>query len=76
MLACNKATPPPITIPSSAAALVAQMASLILSFSSLTSTSEAPPILRTATPPVNLPNLSCNLLLSYSEAVLAISSLS
>lgn len=69
--AYNKATPPPGTIPSSDAALVAQRASSILSFNSPTSTSDAPPTLITATPPVNLPNLSCNFSLSYSDVVIS-----
>jgi hypothetical protein len=56
--AYKSATPPPGTIPSSEAALVAQSASSILSLSSETSTSEAPPTLMTATPPVSLPSLS------------------
>jgi len=73
--AYNKATPPPGTIPSSAAALVAHNASLILSFNSPTSTSDEPPTFRTATPPVSLPSLSCNFSLSYSDEVIAIVSL-
>jgi len=65
--AYNKAHPPPITIPSSVAALVAQRASLILSLTSPTSTSEAPPTLIIPTPPFNLANLSYNFSLSYSD---------
>lgn len=64
LLAYNKADPPPTTIPSAAAALVAHNASFILSFSSLTSVSEAPPTFNTATPPVNFPNLSSSFSLS------------
>jgi len=44
-------------MPSSTAALVALRASSTLSFLSLTSTSVAPPTLRTATPPASLANL-------------------
>jgi hypothetical protein len=51
---------------------VAQSASSILSFNSPTSTSDAPPTLITATPPVSLPNLSYNFSLSYSEVVISI----
>ena len=54
----NRATPPPGTIPSSTAALVAFNASLTLSFFSLTSTSLDPPTLRTAIPSDNLASLS------------------
>ena len=46
----NRAVPPPGTIPSSIAALVAHNASFTLSFFSFISTSEEPPIFRTATP--------------------------
>lgn len=66
-VAYNRAHPPPITIPSSDAALVAQIASFILSFNSFTSVSVAPPTFKFATPPVNLANLSWNLSLSYCE---------
>jgi hypothetical protein len=51
-------------MPSSEAALVAHKASSILSLSSETSTSDAPPTFITATPPVSLPNLSYNFSLS------------
>ena len=51
---------------------MAQRASWILSFSSCTSTSEDPPTLITATPPVNLPSLSYSFSLSYSEVVVEI----
>jgi len=64
LLEYNKADPPPETIPSATAALVAQIASLIKSFISLTSVSDAPPTFKTATPPVNFPNLSSNFSLS------------
>jgi hypothetical protein len=63
-LALRYATPPPGTMPSSTAALVAFKASSILSFFSFTSTSVAAPTLITATPPVNLANLSSNFFLS------------
>jgi len=56
--AYRRAQPPPTTIPSSTAALVAFKASSTLSFLSLTSTSVAPPTLITATPPANLASLS------------------
>ena len=71
-MAYSKAHPPPITIPSSAAALVAQIASSILSFNSFTSVSVAPPTLRLATPPVNLANLSWYFSLSYCEVEMLI----
>ena len=56
--AYKSAQPPPVTTPSSTAALVAFKASSTLSFLSLTSTSVAPPTLITATPPANLASLS------------------
>ena len=56
--AYKRAHPPPVTTPSSTAALVALSASSTLSFRSLTSTSVAPPTLITATPPANLASLS------------------
>ena len=56
--AYNKAQPPPMTIPSSMAALVAQIASWTLSLTYPTSTSEAPPTLKMPTPPDNLESLS------------------
>jgi len=56
--AYKRAQPPPTTIPSSAAALVALRASSTLSFLSLTSTSVAPPTLITATPPASFASLS------------------
>lgn len=68
-MAYKSAHPPPITIPSSTAALVAHKASVILSFTSETSTSEAPPTLIIPTPPYNLANLSFNFSLSYSDVV-------
>mmetsp|Transcript_29857 Transcript_29857/g.79462 ORF Transcript_29857/g.79462 Transcript_29857/m.79462 type:complete len:201 (-) Transcript_29857:809-1411(-) len=56
-------------MPSSSAAFVAQSASLSLSFTSLTSTSEAPPTLMTATPPVSFARRSLSLSFSYCEEV-------
>ena len=58
------ATPPPETIPSSTAALVACMASSTRSFFSLTSTSVEPPTRITATPPASLASRSCSFSLS------------
>ena len=62
--AYNKADPPPGTMPSAMAALVAQRASLTLSLTYPTSTSLAPPTLITPTPPLSLANLSYNFYLS------------
>jgi len=55
--AFNKAIPPPGTIPSLIAALVAQIASSTLSRFSFNSTSELAPTFTTATLPDNLANL-------------------
>mmetsp|Transcript_16921 Transcript_16921/g.39083 ORF Transcript_16921/g.39083 Transcript_16921/m.39083 type:complete len:210 (+) Transcript_16921:85-714(+) len=55
---CNRAFPPPGTIPSSTAARVAFNASTTRSFFSPTSTSEAPPTRMTATPPASFANRS------------------
>merc|ERR1719225_621160 len=71
----SRATPPPGTMPSSTAALVAFKASVTLSFFSFTSTSEEPPILRTATPLASLAILSWIFSFSYSEFVSSICSL-
>mmetsp|Transcript_33130 Transcript_33130/g.87637 ORF Transcript_33130/g.87637 Transcript_33130/m.87637 type:complete len:233 (-) Transcript_33130:4-702(-) len=65
----SRAQPPPGTMPSSTAALVAHRASLRRSFTSCTSTSEAPPTLITATPPESLASRSLSLSFSYSEVV-------
>ena len=65
----TSAVPPPATIPSSTAALVAFKASSILNFFSFISTSVAAPTLTTATPPDNLASLSINFSLSKSEVV-------
>ena len=63
-----RTVPPPATIPSSTAALVAARASSILSFLSLSSTSVAAPTWITATPPESFASLSCNFSLSNSES--------
>ena len=63
------ATPPPGTIPSSIAALVADNASSTLSFFSFISTSVGAPTYNTATPPASFANLSCSFSLSYSDVV-------
>ena len=60
------AVPPPATIPSSTAALVADKASSILNFLSFISTSVAAPTPITATPPASFASLSCNCSFSYS----------
>ena len=59
-LACSRAAPPPGTIPSSTAALVALSASTTRSFFSPTSTSLPPPTLMTAIPPESLARRSCS----------------
>jgi len=59
-----RATPPPGTIPSSTAALVACIASSTRAFFSFISVSEAAPTLMTATPPTSLAKRSCNFSLS------------
>mmetsp|Transcript_20605 Transcript_20605/g.47072 ORF Transcript_20605/g.47072 Transcript_20605/m.47072 type:complete len:224 (-) Transcript_20605:841-1512(-) len=63
----RSAVPPPGTMPSSRAALVAFSASLRRSLTSLTSTSLAPPTLMTATPPLSFARRSFILSFSYSE---------
>mmetsp|Transcript_3899 Transcript_3899/g.11414 ORF Transcript_3899/g.11414 Transcript_3899/m.11414 type:complete len:257 (-) Transcript_3899:52-822(-) len=63
----SRAQPPPGTMPSSTAAFVAFSASFSRSFTSWTSTSEAPPTLMTATPPESLARRSRSLSRSYSE---------
>ena len=70
-----KTVPPPATIPSSTAALVAARASSILSFFSFISTSVTAPTWIRATPPDNLANLSWYLLISNSESEFDISDL-
>mmetsp|Transcript_1777 Transcript_1777/g.2732 ORF Transcript_1777/g.2732 Transcript_1777/m.2732 type:complete len:225 (+) Transcript_1777:564-1238(+) len=76
--ALRRAVPPPGTIPSSTAARVAFSASVNRSFFSLTSTSELPPTLITATPPDSFASLSCSFSFSYSllEASIAVLMLS
>ena len=66
------AVPPPETIPSSTAALVAARASSILNFFSFISVSVAAPTAITATPPTSLASLSSNFSLSKSEVEFAI----
>lgn len=58
--ACSSAAPPPGTMPSSTAALVALSASTMRSLRSPTSTSDAPPTLITATPPDSFASRSCS----------------
>mmetsp|Transcript_16627 Transcript_16627/g.33746 ORF Transcript_16627/g.33746 Transcript_16627/m.33746 type:complete len:297 (-) Transcript_16627:781-1671(-) len=70
----SNAVPPPGTMPSSKAAFVAQSASFKRSFTSLTSTSLAPPTLMTATPPESFASRSFNLSFSYSDVVLSMAS--
>ncbi len=70
-----RAVPPPATTPSSIAARVAETASSMRCFFSLSSTSVAAPTLITATPPANLAKRSCNFSLSQSESVFSISAL-
>mmetsp|Transcript_11403 Transcript_11403/g.32024 ORF Transcript_11403/g.32024 Transcript_11403/m.32024 type:complete len:257 (-) Transcript_11403:991-1761(-) len=72
--ACSRATPPPGTIPSLMAALVAFSASSTRSFFSPTSTSLAPPQLMTATPPDSLARRSSSLPFSYWLVVRSINS--
>ena len=55
-----EAAPPPGTIPSSTAALVALIASSSLNFRSFISVSVAAPTFITATPPASFASLSCN----------------
>mmetsp|Transcript_18173 Transcript_18173/g.42064 ORF Transcript_18173/g.42064 Transcript_18173/m.42064 type:complete len:209 (-) Transcript_18173:617-1243(-) len=59
-------------MPSSTAARVALRASVMRSFFSPTSTSEAPPTRRTATPPLSLARRSWSFSRSYSEVVRSI----
>ena len=56
----SSATPPPGTMPSSTAALVACMASSTRAFFSFISVSVAAPTLMTATPPTSLASRSCS----------------
>mmetsp|Transcript_100418 Transcript_100418/g.292714 ORF Transcript_100418/g.292714 Transcript_100418/m.292714 type:complete len:204 (+) Transcript_100418:129-740(+) len=73
-VAYRSAVPPPGTMPSSSAALVALSASLSLSLVSFTSTSLAPPTLITATPPLSFAKRSFILSFSYSEVEASIPS--
>ena len=57
-LARSRAVPPPATTPSSIAARVAERASSIRCFFSLSSTSVAAPTCTTATPPLSFANRS------------------
>src|SRR3989338_2142614 len=70
-----RGAPPPATMPSSTAALVALSASSILNFFSFISVSVAAPTLITATPPANRARRSCNFSFSKSESVSSISRL-
>mmetsp|Transcript_6788 Transcript_6788/g.10896 ORF Transcript_6788/g.10896 Transcript_6788/m.10896 type:complete len:200 (-) Transcript_6788:988-1587(-) len=72
--AYSNAVPPPGTMPSSKAALVAFRASLRRSFTSPTSTSLAPPTLITATPPLSFARRSFILSFSYSDVEASIAS--
>jgi hypothetical protein len=65
----SKAVPPPATIHSSTAALVALRASSILYFLFFISISVAAHTLMTATQPTSLANLSSNFSLSYVDVV-------
>jgi len=67
--AFNKAIPPPGTIPSLIAALVAHIASSTLSFNSCSSTSELAPTFTTATLPDNLANLVSSFIISFAFLV-------
>src|SRR5437667_256431 len=64
--------PPPGTMPSSTAALVARMASSTRAFFSFISVSVAAPTLITATPPTSFASRSCSFSRSYSEVVSSI----
>ena len=73
--ACTRAEPPPATMPSSIAARVAETASSIRCFFSLSSTSVCAPTLITQTPPASLASRSCSFSRSQSESVRSISAL-
>ena len=70
-----RAVPPPATMPSSMAARVAEMASSMRCFFSLSSISVAAPTWTTATPPASLASRSWSFSRSQSESVLSISAL-
>ena len=61
-------------MPSSTAARVALSASTMRSFFSPISTSEPPPTLMTATPPLSLASRSCSFSFSYSDVLFSASS--
>ncbi len=69
------AEPPPATMPSSIAARVAETASSMRCFFSLSSTSVAAPTLITQTPPASLARRSWSFSRSQSESVFSISAL-
>ena len=71
----SRAVPPPATTPSSMAARVADSASSMRCFFSLSSTSVAAPTLTTATPPASLARRSWSFSRSQSESVSSISRL-
>ena len=71
----SRAVPPPATTPSSMAARVADRASSMRCFFSLSSTSVAAPTLMTATPPASLARRSWSFSRSQSESVFSISAL-
>ena len=71
----SRAVPPPATTPSSMAARVAERASSMRCFFSLSSTSVAAPTLTTATPPASLARRSWSFSRSQSESVSSISRL-
>jgi hypothetical protein len=70
-----RAEPPPATMPSSMAARVAEMASSMRCFFSLSSTSVCAPTLMTQTPPASLARRSWSFSRSQSESVRSISCL-
>mmetsp|Transcript_22213 Transcript_22213/g.50730 ORF Transcript_22213/g.50730 Transcript_22213/m.50730 type:complete len:224 (-) Transcript_22213:791-1462(-) len=74
LVALRSAVPPPGTMPSSSAALVALRESFRRSLISLTSTSLAPPTFITATPPLSLASRSFILSFSYSDVLISIAS--
>src|SRR5215213_8573870 len=71
-----RAEPPPATMPSSIAARVAETASSIRCFFSLSSTSVAAPTLMTQTPPASFATRSWSFSRSQSESVRSISAVS
>jgi len=70
------AAPPPGIIPSAFAAFAALIASSILSFFSIISTSVLPPGIKTATPETNFASLSSSRFFCDSESVVLIRPLS